>query len=1285
MTSKGPRRAQMRRLVERYDGDALWTLITAAGAAPGVRHRWATLGHLLAGALRAEQRGRRPVRSGDLQRLLDACVADEPRLIHLEDFLPKDPREEVLIRVDDVVLRLFPGSVERPVADVRRALLVAEAIDGALTARLGFGVRDLLTATLAFIDRAIAVMASAWPTGELAGDGPVVLSAGELEAAAVLGDATMLAALGLSPQQERALGWATGAVADVPYVPDHPQSPFGRYLRVARHGPEAPASWMPLSHIPEILGYAVVELAQQAATVPEVRRAFDQAAAAATRRALWFFSSTVLGPPDLASGPAIAPSNYVQWVAMLGPGRAVLVQLASELNARGLSFREMPAALQVARDAQAAPGQPLRVPMPGGVVTLAPNVEVVPLLVVASAGHIAVPQRPGLPAMSLDDLQWAASSATADSDLFLFCRDLARPDRPNFFAWETINVWEWWRSNGKTLFAGGQQPTLIMIAPHAGDAEWDRRRGLAPLERGLATLALPGLADVDAVDHDRAGPPEVYQWVNPETLTPGPDRTAWVEPGRHRRGDLLGWTVYLSDVPVAIVVAHPGWPQAYHELLHDLAGAFAFGFRQIDYLWRSVHSGQPVDGYVIDLTSTNRDGAPGMQVTTVETALAPNGHIVRATIEVCPDIVAAEADSNIATVRTAMASAVQAIVTAAALRAVAADEIAAAWTAAPPTLAVRVLRTPTVRNDLSAPIRREPALIAEVDRIVAEAVRDTGVQPGTYTGDTAKALDRDVLAPAALRVLTDRLQAFAMDNVVLAGMREIERVVADRDRQVRDLEQSARLLHLDWDPIRRYADLERDHLVLRRCAEVVVESALRTQPDGDRPVDRVAWAETAAAADAYLSATMRSEHVHHQVRPTALKISHSYEIEVSHDPDPEPAAASAGAGRVYDLDMDALRRARSTLQLGDPAEDDAAVPESDETSPAPTLDPQDSPAPVLTPELDAALHQEFGASGSDLLTTLFALAHWPLTDNDDDVIAAPVEAVVEHVLDYTILGDDADGRTRVEHAVTLLTSTSQGLVTADWKPWHVRSRRRRLLIQPLPMLSDGRLVVAPHFCLGAMTAYQSHLSQGQLPWTQPAPDEPSLPAVVTAALEAVRHGRNTALEGMVAEELRHQGWLVIDNIKKTDPQRLNAPTLSGQIDVVTGKPGQRTVWLLEVKDPADTYVVSEIRRHLDTFFVDRGSKLSYATRLRCKVEDLAPHIDAVAAALGLPPHAEGYELAAAFITRTPVPAAFVSGPFPFASLPELFTLLAPIEPRAALSWPGDAVTEGCQPGTGLAV
>lgn len=721
--------------------------------------------------------------------------------MQLEDFLPKDPRDVVLTRVDDVVLRLFPGCVERPIADVERALLVADATDNVLIARLGFGVRDLLMATLTFIDCATNAMASAWPADTLPGDGPVELSAAELDAAAGLAAATTSASLGFTPQQERALAWATTVAAEVPYEPNHAQSPFGRFLRVTRHGHEQPASWMPLSHIPEILSFAVAALAGTVATVPEVRRAFARAAAGAARRALWRFSSTVLGTPDLPSGPAVLPGNHIQWVATLGPGRAVLVQLVSELRTTRLPFEDVPAALRIAREAHASPpGTPIRVPTAVGAITLDPNAEVVPLLVVANAGHIAVPQHPGLPAMSLDDLRWAATSTDTDSDLFLFCRDLARPDRPNLLGWEAIDAWEWWRHNGKTLFAGGQRPTAMMIAPHGGDAEWDHRRNFAPLEQGLTTLDLPGLADIDGVDHGRTGPPVAYQWVDPQTLEPGSDRTSPVELGVHRRGDLLGWTLHLSDAPVAIVAAHPGWPHEHHELLHKLSGSFAFGFRQIDDVWRSAHAGGSVRGYVVDLTVTD-DDTRIVRMAPSGTARTPGNDIVRVTVEICPDAITA-AEDPISATHSAMASVVRDLVTAAALPRATVNEVVAAWEAAPPTLAVRVLHAPTVRNDLLAPLKPEPALIAEVDQVVARAVHDAGVEPGTYTGDAAKALDRDVLAPAALQVLTSRLQAFEMDDVVLTGMREIERAVADRDRQVRDLEQSALLR---WTGIRSIA------------------------------------------------------------------------------------------------------------------------------------------------------------------------------------------------------------------------------------------------------------------------------------------------------------------------------------------------------------------------------------------------------------------------------------------------------------------------------------------------
>jgi hypothetical protein len=84
-------------------------------------------------------------------------------------------------------------------------------------------------------------------------------------------------------------------------------------------------------------------------------------------------------------------------------------------------------------------------------------------------------------------------------------------------------------------------------------------------------------------------------------------------------------------------------------------------------------------------------------------------------------------------------------------------------------------------------------------------------------------------------------------------------------------------------------------------------------------------------------------------------------------------------------------------------------------------------------------------------------------------------------------------------------------------------------------------------------------------------------------------------------------------------------------------------WLVEIKDPADTFVTPEIRRHLDAFYVDHRKKHAYLTQLQRKLAHLAPHAAQVAVALGLPPlPAEaGHTVRPLFVTRHPVHAAFV--------------------------------------------
>ena len=504
----------------------LLTLATAAGASPAARHRWASVAHLTARSLALAKPGSKALASPALGPLLAAVHRDDPELECMEDFLPNDPRSVVLVRRGDRLVRLFPGSVERPVADVERADMVAAAVDDFLIPRLGFGVRDYVDAGLFYLDHAIGCLSSAWP-GDDHPEGlsaPACISEAEYAAAAALVSQPLPQDIVGSVSMAAALRFATSPAGTLPYEAGHPNSVFDRYFAVslpAAAWPGLPRTepgsvclwWLPPAFIPEALGYGVTVLAGKAASDAGCARRFAQLVAGRARRALWRFGS-LLGPDDHESGPAVSPGNVVQWVSRFGEARALLVQVVASLSSDELPFDEEPAAFRIAREARNGAG-PIRIPMPGAVLTLDSRVEVIPLLVTASAGHVTALQFPGAAVMSLDDLTWVAQTAEADSDLFMFCRELAAPDRPEIFGWEAINVWEWWRSNGKTFFGGALTPHLMQIEPHAGNAEWKRGGERAPLERALLATGLPPSSAFDGVERTGSGPPSVYAWGEP--------------------------------------------------------------------------------------------------------------------------------------------------------------------------------------------------------------------------------------------------------------------------------------------------------------------------------------------------------------------------------------------------------------------------------------------------------------------------------------------------------------------------------------------------------------------------------------------------------------------------------------------------------------------------------------------------------------------------------------------------------------------------------------------------
>ena len=345
---------------------SLLTLVTAAGASPTARHRWASVAHLTARSLALAGHGSKPLAPSALASLLAGVHRDDPQLALMEDFLPDDPRSVVLARRGDRLARLarlFPGSVERPVADVERADMVAAAIDGFLIPRLGFGVRDYVDLGLLYLDHAIGGLSPAWPDGR---DDSADLSATPRISEAEYAAAEALALQPLPPgitgsaARAAALRFATSPADALPYKPGDPNSVFGQYFAVslpAAAWPDLPAEpgggrlwWLPPAFLPDALGYGVTVLARKAAGDSGCAHRFAQLAAGRARRALWRFGS-LLGPGDDESGPVVSPGNVVQWVSRFGQARALLVQLVAGLSADRM-LDEEPAAFRITREAR---------------------------------------------------------------------------------------------------------------------------------------------------------------------------------------------------------------------------------------------------------------------------------------------------------------------------------------------------------------------------------------------------------------------------------------------------------------------------------------------------------------------------------------------------------------------------------------------------------------------------------------------------------------------------------------------------------------------------------------------------------------------------------------------------------------------------------------------------------------------------------------------------------------------------------------------------------------------
>lgn len=459
-----------------------------------------------------------------------------------------------------------------------------------------------------------------------------------------------------------------------------------------------------------------------------------------------------------------------------------------------------------------------------------------------------------------------------------------------------------------------------------------------------------------------------------------------------------------------------------------------------------------------------------------------------------------------------------------------------------------------------------------------------------------------------------------MQDVNKTGMEQLNRVMNHGVRLREDLARASAHLETHWDPHERMVEAVGQTLMLRQCNEIIVEASMRSadRKATSSPMSGRTWSELLAAANAYRTLTTISERLHHRVAPPTIEITSAYEIHFNDDAQPEPD--------TWVLDANALEMASARMHL------------SRENS-------FESPREDYQTALNQAMIDAEGASPEDIYIVLLSLIQWGSFTSGSSVATATKSETLAWI--YESIGESSElDRTRYEQALTMLTTTSSQLQASTWEPWQTRTRRHRLLVQPIVQCEDETLLIAPQYLLTSLNVYNNHLSQGVLPWTE------GIAPKVKDALAQIRDERNREFEKTLASKLRELGFKTIERIKRGDHGRLGVPAVTTEIDLVAGKPGEHTIWLIEAKDPATVHAYAETARQLRMFFRDSTTKGKikpcYATQLARKEAELEPYVSEVASKLGLQELVDGssYTLSTLFVTRALMPAGYVGERFP---------------------------------------
>lgn len=455
------------------------------------------------------------------------------------------------------------------------------------------------------------------------------------------------------------------------------------------------------------------------------------------------------------------------------------------------------------------------------------------------------------------------------------------------------------------------------------------------------------------------------------------------------------------------------------------------------------------------------------------------------------------------------------------------------------------------------------------DKEIAKIANANGITQGDYEGHEAKEKIR-ILTNGLVEVLNASVAALDISDAIPAFISNVDSLTQAFEEAEARTENS---LDQEVDYVREDESGKRkgEYLQLLYEHQYLIEKIVQLQPSGSELLTEDVVSELLALAERLLHMNTVSDHIHYEIFPAGLHISHDFRASAEHVESISDRMAEWG-------------KEQAQIKLRMIGADDRVSVGVD--------------MPTYMSDLDAGFHADLGFGFNDLISFQAALASWTYDNEaaEHTFYSATAEEITD-ACDERIDGFDKSTAGKIIDFLTLdpdkvLMLEGASKPTHDLPVWEHRKRSNRYGLRPLVKIGEK-------YYWGAHSLERSCKIWANMTNTHKFPSDIAAPTVAKV-LDGFHEKYRKALQSKIVEIV---GRFTSDVEPEVSPSSRGISAADiGDIDVFGLMPDRKTILNIESKVIDQAFTSKDIKRVAEKIFGRTTSKGAFEEGYLHRVE-----------------------------------------------------------------------------------